>query len=223
METSGGKITVHIADDHQIIIDGLTAILEFEKDIKIVGYSVNGSEVLDWFQENSADVLLLDINMPIISGIDVLKSIKTCKQTPQIIVLSSYDSIKLVKEVLKLGVKSFIPKKSAGEHIVKAIHSVISGNQYFTDDVKEKMMNSIMSKPIIDDEKNREGVFLTSLTKREREILKLIAQEYTTKKIAEALFISPSTVETHRKNLIQKLKVKNNVGLALYAVKNKII
>ena len=223
METSGGKISVHIADDHQIIIDGLTAILEFEKDIKIVGYSVNGSQVLDWFKENSADVLLLDINMPVVSGIDVLKSIKIVNNTPQIIVLSSYDSIKLVKEVLQLGVKSFIPKKSAGEHIVKAIRSIISGNQYFTDDVKEKMMNSIMSKPIIDDEKNPEGVFLTSLTKREKEILKLIAQEYSTKKIGEVLFISPSTVETHRKNLIKKLKVKNSVGLALYAVKNNII
>ena len=80
-----------------------------------------------------------------------------------------------------------------------------------------------MSKPIIDDEKNPEGVFLTSLTKREKEILKLIAQEYSTKKIGEVLFISPSTVETHRKNLIKKLKVKNSVGLALYAVKNNII
>lgn len=223
MKTPGEKIRVHIADDHQIIIDGLAAILEFEKDIEIVGYSVNGSQVLDWFKEKSADVLLLDINMPIVSGVDVLKSIKAFKYIPQIIVLSSYDSIKLVKEVLKLGVKSFIPKKSAGEHIVKAIRSVVIGNQYFTDDVKEKMMNSIMSKPIIEDEKNSEGVFLTSLTKREQETLKLIAQEYSTKKIAEALFISPSTVETHRKNLIKKLKVKNNIGLALYAVKNKII
>ena len=98
METSGGKISVHIADDHQIIIDGLTAILEFEKDIKIVGYSVNGSQVLDWFKENSADVLLLDINMPVVSGIDVLKSIKIVNNTPQIIVLSSYDSIKLEKK-----------------------------------------------------------------------------------------------------------------------------
>ena len=223
MKTPGEKIRVHIADDHQIIIDGLAAILEFEKDIEIVGYSVNGSQVLDWFQENSTDVLLLDINMPIVSGIEVLKGLKTLKQTPHIIVLSSYDSIKLIKEILKLGVQSFIPKKSAGEHIVKAIRSVVSGDQYFTDDVKEKMMNSMMSNPVIDDEKNPEGDFFTSLTKREQEILKLIAQEYSTKKIAEILFISPSTVETHRKNLIKKLKVKNSVGLALYAVKNKII
>jgi DNA-binding NarL/FixJ family response regulator len=223
MKSPGDKIRVHIGDDHQIIIDGLSAILEFDNDIKIVGYSINGNQVLDWFQENSADVLLLDINMPIVSGLDVLKSLKTHESPPKIIVLSSHDSIKIIKEVLNLGVTSFIPKKSAGEHIVKAIHSVVAGNQYFTDDVKQKMMNSMMSKPVVDDDENPDGLFITSLTKREHEILKLIAQQYSTNKIAEVLFISPSTVGTHRKNLIKKLKVKNSVGLALYAIKNKMI
>ena len=216
------KITVHIADDHQIIIDGLSAILDFESDIEVVGFSLNGRQVLDWFQHNTADVLLLDINMPDVNGVEVLQGFKKYEKAPHVIVLSSYDSIKLVKDILKIGAKSFVPKKSAGEHIVTAIRQVAKGEQYFTEDVKEKMMNAIMGNPE-DSEDNSEGMLMNSLTKREYQILKLIALEYTTKKICETLFISVSTVETHRKNLLKKLKVKNSVGLALFALKNNII
>ena len=216
------KITVHIADDHQIIIDGLTAILDFESDIEVVGFSLNGRQVLDWFQHNTADVLLLDINMPDVNGVEVLQGFKKYEKAPHVIVLSSYDSIKLVKDILKIGAKSFVPKKSAGEHIVTAIRQVAKGELYFTDDVKEKMMNAIMGNPEHSEE-NSEGMLINSLTKREYQILKLIALEYTTKKICDTLFISVSTVETHRKNLLKKLKVKNSVGLALFALKNNII
>ncbi|MDX5586008.1 MAG: response regulator transcription factor [Aureibaculum sp.] len=216
------KITVHIADDHQIIIDGLSAILDFESDIEVVGFSLNGRQVLDWFKNNTADVLLLDINMPDVNGVEVLQGFKEYQTTPHVIVLSSYDNIKLVKDILKIGAKSFVPKKSAGEHIVTAIREVAKGEQYFTDDVKEKMMNAIMGNPE-HSEDNSEGMLLSSLTKREYQILKLIALEYTTKKICDTLFISVSTVETHRKNLLKKLKVKNSVGLALFALKNNII
>jgi len=216
------KITVHIADDHQIIIDGLTAILDFESDIEVVGFSLNGRQVLEWFKNNTSDVLLLDINMPDVNGVEVLEGFKKYQTTPHVIVLSSYDNIKLVKDILKIGAKSFVPKKSAGEHIVTAIRQVAKGEQYFTDDVKEKMMNTIMGNPVHNEE-NSEGMLINSLTKREYQILKLIALEYTTKKICETLFISISTVETHRKNLLKKLKVKNSVGLALFALKNNII
>ncbi len=222
MQQANKKITIHIADDHQIIIDGLMAILEFESDIEVVGYSLNGQQVLDWFLENSADILLLDINMPDISGLDVMQAFKKYQTIPRVIILSSYDNYKLVKDVLKLGAQSFVPKKSAGEHIVHAIRTVSKGGQYFTDEVKEKMMNALMNKETPEDE-NLEGELINSLTKREFEILKLIAQQYTTKNICETLFISPSTVETHRKNLLKKIKAKNSVGLALFALKNNII
>jgi len=222
MKTIKDKITVHIADDHQIIMDGLTAILDFENDIEIVGYSLNGKQVLDWYKTNISDVLLLDINMPDITGIEVLERFKKYNKVPNVIILSSYDNIKLVKDILKLGAKSFIPKKSAGKHIAEAIRHVAKGQQYFTEDVKEKMMNTIMSKPTYKEE-NPDGFLINSLTKREFQILKLIALQYTTKEICETLFISSSTVETHRKNLIKKVKAKNSVGLALFALKNNIL
>lgn len=216
------KITVHIADDHQVLIDGVMAVLGLEKDIDVVGYSLNGRQVLDWFEDHSADVLILDINMPELDGLEVLRQFKSLEDVPKIIILSSYDDIKLIKEVLSIGASGFIPKKSAGEHIVKAIRSVSSGSQYFSEEVKETMMKTLMGKPL-GESKNPDGVLISSLTRREYQILKLIAQQYTTKEIGDTLGISESTVDTHRKNLIKKLNVKNSVGLAIFAMKNEIV
>ncbi len=217
------KITVHIADDHQILIDGVMAVLDLEEDIEVVGYSLDGSQVLEWFSERSSDVLILDINMPKLDGIGVLKEFDSYDDVPNVIILSSYDDIKLVKEVLGMGAMGFVPKKSAGEHIVRAIRKVHQGEQYFSDEIKEKMMKTLMSKPLKMDDSNIEGVLISSLTRREYQILKLIAQQYTTKEISETLHISDSTVETHRKNLIKKTNVKNSVGLAIFAMRNEIV
>ncbi len=216
------KIHVHIADDHQILIDGVKAVLNLEPNIEVVGFSLNGTQVIEWFQEKSADVLILDINMPKMDGIEVLKNLKKNKVDCEVIVLSSYDDIKLVKEVLRMGAKGFVPKKSAGEHIVNAINKVAFGNQYFTDDVKEKMMQTLLNGQSKDDG-SQDGVLISSLTKREVEVLKLVAQQYSTREIANELHISESTVETHRKNLMKKVKVKNSVGLAIFALKNEVV
>lgn len=216
------KIKVHIADDHQILIDGVKAVLNIEPNIEVVGFSLNGIQVLEWFSSNKADVLILDINMPELDGIEVLKKLKNNKNKPEIIVLSSYDDIKLVKEVLQMGAKGFVPKKSAGEHIVNAVYKVAEGNQYFTDDVKEKMMQTLLNGQV-KNEGSQDGVLISSLTKREVQVLKLVAQQYSTREIAEELHISESTVETHRKNLMKKVKVKNSVGLAIFALKNEVV
>jgi DNA-binding NarL/FixJ family response regulator len=216
------KITVHIADDHQILIDGVKAVLNLEPNIEVVGFSLNGLQVLDWFSKENADVLVLDINMPEMDGIGVLNNLKNNKNKPGIIILSSYDDVKLVKEVLQMGAQGFVPKKSAGEHIVNAVNRVAIGQQYFTDDVKEKMMQTLLSGQAKDDG-SQDGVLISSLTKREVEILKYVAQQYSTREIADELHISESTVETHRKNLMKKVKVKNSVGLAIFALKNEVI
>jgi len=216
------KIRVHIADDHQILIDGVKAVLSLEPNMEVPGFSLNGVEVIDWFTENEADVLILDINMPEMDGIEVLKQLKKNSINCEVIVLSSYDDIKLVKEVLQMGAKGFVPKKSAGEHIVNAVNNVAKGQQYFTDDVKEKMMQTLLNGQSKDDS-SQDGVLISSLTKREVQVLKLVAQQYSTREIANELHISESTVETHRKNLMKKVKVKNSVGLAIFALKNEVI
>jgi two-component system invasion response regulator UvrY len=216
------KIKVHIADDHMVLIDGIKAVLKTDKEIDVVGSSLNGQDVLDWYTTNTSDVLVLDINMPKVDGIKVLQEFSKRDSKPHIVVLSSYDDKKLVKEVLKIGADGFLAKKCAGEQIVKAIKTVYRGEQYFSEGIQKKIV-SILSKGESEVQDSQDGIFFSSLTEREIEILRLIAQEYSTKEIGSQLFISVNTVETHRKNLMRKLKVKNAIGLALYAHKNQLV
>lgn len=218
------KIKVHIADDHQILIDGICAVLSSEENIEVVGYSLNGKDVLDWFSVHTADVLILDINMPIIDGIAVLKNFSKTSIKHKIIVLSSYDDIKLIKEVLKIGANGFLAKKCAGENIVAAINAVYNGQQYFEKSIQDKLLLSFSDSSLNKETPlSPDGAFFSLLTDREIEILKLIAKQYTTSEISNELHISINTVETHRKNIISKLNVKNVVGLALYAFKNNLV
>jgi DNA-binding NarL/FixJ family response regulator len=219
------KISVHIADDHKIIIDGIIAVLEDEDDIQINGFSTDGKELINWFNNNnSCDVLILDINMPEVSGMEVLQFLKQKNLYQPTVVLSSYDDIKLIKEVIKLGAKGFIAKKCAGKHISNAIRSVIHDDEYFGPSIQELIVKNFAKKTGLNGTvKNQDGILASSLTERELQVLKLIAQQNSTREIAEELFISSNTVETHRKNLIKKLNVKNVVGLALYAAKNDLV
>lgn len=216
------KYSVHIADDHKIIIDGISAVINIEDDLEVIAHSLNGKETIQWFKENHADVLLLDINMPICNGKEVLKQLKDIEEKPLVIVLTSYDDVKTIKDVLDLGAKGFLPKKTAGIHVTEAIHKILKGEEYFTDDINKKIMHSLLGKPL-----KEEGVedpeIIASLSKREYQILKMIAQEYSTKEIASNLFISPRTVEAHRNALYEKTDSKNVIGLVNFAAKNNVV
>ena len=216
------KIKVHVADDHMILIEGIIAMLNTDKDIKVVGHSLTGVQVLEWFETNEADILVLDINMPELDGIEVLKKFNKKKKHQKIIMLSSYDDVKLVKELTTFGADGFISKTSAGEHIIKAIKSVYDGEPYFSDDIKEGLFNLAIGHRVVDGSKPAPKA-TSSLTDRELEVLKLITKELSTQEMADQLLLSVNTVETYRKNLLKKLNVKNAVGLAMYAVKHKII
>lgn len=209
------KIRVHIADDHPIFVNGLSAVLSSEKNIQVIGFSHSGKEVIKWFKESTADILILDISMPEMDGIAVLQAFKEQDYSPKIIVLSSYDDIKLIKEVLKLGAFGFISKNCVTETIFEAITTVYKGKQFLSEKVKAKLKL----------EADKENHFANKeiLTPREIDVLKLVAKEYSTKEIGEKLYISTSTVETHRKSLLKKIKVKNAVGLALYAINNNLV
>lgn len=218
------KIQVHVADDHKILIEGIIAIINTDKDIEIKGYSLTGKEVIDWFdvKKNKADVLILDITMPVLDGFEVLKHFKKNKINQKVIVLSSYDDIKIVQEVLSLGCKGYISKNNAGEHVLKAIKAVANGEQYFSNDIQSILLKTFAGQDVPQGE--MPDNFLTeSLTDREVEVLKLITKEYSTIEIADFLSLSVNTVETYRKSLLRKINVKNAVGLAMYAVKNNIV
>ena len=216
------KIQVHIADDHKILIEGIVAVINTEDDIEIEGYSLNGKEVIDWAEDHYADILILDINMPIYDGIEVLKFFKIKKINLKVIILSSYDDVKLVQEMINLGASGFLSKDSAGQHIVEAIRTVHAGEQYFSDTIKNNLLKLFTGKNVKLGQRPQSTI-ANSLTDRETEVLKLISQEYSSPEIAQILNISQSTVDTYRKSLLKKTNVKNAVGLAMYAVKNKII
>ncbi|MDO6743481.1 response regulator transcription factor [Tenacibaculum soleae] len=213
------KIKVHIADDHKILIDGVIALLNTEEDFEIEGFSLTGKQVLDWSKKNSADVLVLDINMPEMDGIEVLKTFKKRNINIKTIILSSLSDPKLVQEIVHLGANGFIDKSCASDHIIDAVRNVHKGKQYFSDDIKTSLLElyvteATVEEPVLSD---------SDLNEREIEVLKLIASEKSSTEIAEILLVSIKTVETYRKSLYKKLKVKNVVGLAMYAVKNNIV
>ena len=215
-------IRVHIADDHKILIEGIIAVINTDESIEVDGYSLTGKQVIEWIESNSADILILDINMPEYDGIEVLKFFKQKKITQKVIILSSYDDVKLVQEMINLGANGFLSKSSAGLHIIEAINAVYHGDQYFSDTIKNNLIKLYTGKNVTSG-KRPESTILNSLTPRELEVLKLITDEYSSPEIAGILNISQSTVDTYRKSLLKKTNVKNSIGLAMYAVKNNII
>ena len=216
------KIRVHIADDHKILIEGIIAVINTDESIEVEGYSLTGKQVVEWIESNSADILILDINMPEYDGIEVLKFFKQKKITQKVIILSSYDDVKLVQEMINLGANGFLSKNSAGLHIIEAINAVYHGDQYFSDTIKNNLIKLYTGENVTSG-KRPESTILNSLTPRELEVLKLITDEYSSPEIAGILNISQSTVDTYRKSLLKKTNVKNSIGLAMYAVKNNII
>lgn len=218
MET---KIRVHLADDHQVLIDGMLAVLKTNPYFEVVGFSLNGENLVERVARNDAHVLVMDINMPEKDGIQVLREFNEKGFTCKVIILSSYDDAKLIKEVIKLGASGYLTKQCAGENIVDAIITVASGEQYFSSTIKDKIFN-IFTENTVNEPKNIEQV-IDSITDRELEILNFICHEKSGKDISEVLNISPNTVETHRKNLMKKLNVKSTVGLVLFATKHNLI
>lgn len=215
------NIRIHLADDHQVLIDGLTNLLQTVNNFEVVGKSLDGTTVYNDVIEDNADILVLDISMPKKDGIEVLKEFSEKEFPCKVIILSSYDDLKIIKEVMKLGAKGYLTKKCAGENIIEAIEAVYQGQEYFCDAVREKIFNSFahnnpkLNKPLY--------VENPILSAREIEIITLISLEYSGKEISEQLFISMNTVETHRKNIMKKLQTKNTIGLVKYALKNNLI
>ena len=215
------KIRIHLADDHQVLIDGLTNLLHTVENFEVVGNSKNGTTIYEDVTQNNADILVLDISMPKKDGIEVLKEFKQKGFPCKVIILSSYDDLKIIKEVMKLGSSGYLTKKCAGENIIEAIEAIYQGQEYFCDAVREKIFNTFTQ----NNPKLNKNAYTKNqiLSPREIEIITLISLEYSGKEISEQLFISTNTVETHRKNIIKKLQAKNTISLVKYALKNNLI
>ena len=215
------KIRIHLADDHQILIDGIRTLLHTIPAFEVVGFSLNGNAIFNEVINNKSDILILDLNMPEKDGLEVIKEFSKKGFPCKVIILSSHDDLRIIKEVMKLGASGYMTKKCAGENIVEAVHSVSRGEEYFCKSVREKIFNTITkdNPKLIKQEANSNSI----LTDRELEIIKLISLEYSGKEISDQLFISTNTVETHRKNIMKKLDAKNSISLVKYALRNNLV
>jgi len=217
------KIKVLLVDDHQIVRDGIFALLIKETDIEIVGEASNGDELFEKLKFIKPDVVILDISMPKMSGIEIAAILKKEKPDIKVIIFSSYTDEKTIFQSIRAGAKGFLPKDSMREDLVDAIKKVNQGLEYMSERIPNTiLMDYINSSENADDEKY-ENSKLSSLTKREKEVLGFIAEGGTYKEIAEELFISSRTVETHKNNILQKLELKSTIELVKFAIKNKLI
>ncbi len=210
-------IKVLLADDHKIFREGIISLLKERKDIEIVGEAETGKEVIAILQKNEVNVVLLDINMPEMNGIDTAAII--LKQFPKshILVFSSYDDERFILKMLQIGVCGYVLKTTSSKELINAIKTIANGDSYYCKEVAQKIKEQFTKKKT--QSNNSDNI----LTEREIEVLKLVAKGYTNVRIGDKLFISPRTVDTHRRNLMQKLKVHNAVELTQYAHKHKIV
>ena len=208
-------IRLHIVDDHQMMIDGLRALLGDEPAFKIIAESNNGKVALSKIETDQPDVLLTDISMPEMNGLELTKAVKEKFPEIKIIALSMFGERNTISEMLQAGISGYIVKNTGKQELVQAINKVATGGLFFSDEVSAEMMKAISTPAVKED--------VITLTPREIEIVKLIAKEFSNLQIAEALFISERTVETHRKNIFRKTNTKSVVGLIKYAIEKKLL
>lgn len=216
-------ISIILVDDHKILLDGIESLLSLEEDLSVVAKLESGEALLESDQLETADVIVLDINMKGLDGLQTLAQLKERSIATKVILMTTYDELKLVNQAFELGAKGYVTKSSASDYLVEGIRTVHKKDVYYSPDIKEKILLAFTGLKTKEKKGSRDQVSVSQLTTREVEVLKLIAQQYTSDEIAEKLFIAKSTVDTHRKNLIYKLNVKNAVGLGLYAERNGLI
>lgn len=201
-----------IADDHQMFIDGIRSILENVSDITIVGEAKDGLELIKSVEKFTPDIVLTDIRMPGMDGIAAVKYLSENFPKIPVLALSMFDQEEEIVEMLKAGASGYIIKKAGKDELVTAINKLVNHGHYYSSSISEKVNKWLENPDVVESS--------SPLTKREREILKLIANGKTSQQIARTLKISKYTVDTHRKNIHKKLDIKSNTGLVKYVMEN---
>ena len=216
------KIRVLLADDHELVRTGLVKLLETYKDLLIVGEAGDGIEAIEKTKEINPDVVVIDLSMPRLSGIEATKIIR--KECPKVgvLVLTMHQNEEYVYQIFKSGAGGYLLKDAGKDELAAAIRAIAKGEKFFSPRVSEIMVNGYLRKAVARDEGvTRETNGLTiSLTKREREVLALIADGLNNQQISEKLFISPRTVDTHRTNIMQKLDIHDAGHLVKFAIEH---
>lgn len=207
------KIKVVIVDDHQLVIEGLYSLLQSYKNIRVIHSFKSGKQAIDFLEKTAVDVVLLDINLPDISGIDVCKTITKKYSEVAVIGLSTYGDRSIINQMISNGAKGYLLKNVTETELVEAINKVYLGSYYYGSEIQQTMATTIF----------QSLGEVPRLTKRERQILKEIVSGKTTNMISESLFISPLTVETHRRNLMKKMNVPNVAALVKIAIEKMLV
>lgn len=204
-----------IADDHQLVIDGVRSLLSNEALYKVTHEALNGQQVIDILQQEKEpiDILLLDVSMPLLTGIEVCKMAKPQYPKTKVLLLSMYHNTSVIKEALKAEADGYILKNTGKEELLAALEKITDGGTYFSQDIIP-ILSQLVRRSGTDKQK------VHDLTEREKEILILIVQELTSEEIANKLFISKKTVEKHRANILEKTGCKSTIGLVKYAFEN---
>ncbi len=208
------KTRILIVDDHQIIIDGIKVLLEDIPNFEVSLSSNSGAEALETLKTSIVDIVLLDINLPDLDGFQICKKIKSNHPHCKIIALTMFGEPAYIMKMIKAGVDGYLLKNTGKRELLVAIESVMKGNKYFSAEVQANLfMEKAASSPNL----------IQKISRREKEILQLIVEEHTTDQIAAKLFISSTTVISHRKSLLRKLQAKNTAGLVKAAYEYRLL
>jgi DNA-binding NarL/FixJ family response regulator len=214
------RIKVLIADDHKIIRVGLQGILQKISDVEVVGEAEDGAQVLEALGTTITDVVLMDIDMGRTNGIETTRKVKAAFPDVQVLALTVHEEQDHIVQMLEAGASGYLLKNAGTEELVAALRAVVKGDSYYSRSVSATLLQALTN---LKSKSAQQINNNTPLSTREIEVLRLIAQEYSNGEIAEKLFISIRTVDTHRRNILEKLQVKNTAGLVRYAIEKAII
>lgn len=212
-------IRLVIADDHEIFRDGLALMLSKQQEINLVGQAENGKKLVSLVEEVQPDVVMTDVKMPVMDGIEASRFLLSRRPDLRIIALSMFDEENLIVDMLEAGAKGYLLKNADKQEILDAIQSVYEGKTYYCHHTSSRLI-SLISKSRFNPYKRKEPL---SFTDRETEIIRLICQQLTAQEIADRVFLSKRTVEGHRTKILEKMNVKNTAGVVIYALKHRIV
>ncbi len=210
------SITVFLADDHAVVRDGLKLLLETQADIRVVGVAGDGREAVRQVAQFRPRVVIMDIGMPQLNGIEAARQIREICPETRVIILSMYSTREHISRALQAGVQGYLLKGAAGIEVVQAVRAVHAGERYLSQQVADQVFDDYL---LLAEDADRDNP-LVRLTPREREVLQLVVEGYSTTKIAEILPLSPKTVETYRSRIMEKLGLKNISGLIKFAIQH---
>lgn len=215
------KVKIIMVDDHQIVRDGIKALISDEPWIDIIGEASNHTELFALLNTLKPDMIMLDISMPEMSGIEIARQLTIDRPEIKLLMLSMYMSEEFITNAIEAGAKGYLTKTTTQEEILNALKVINEGGEFYSDSVSNILLKSFIKKTQNKVSDSKEQAIIP--TKRENEILKHFAEGLSNKEIADRLFISIRTVESHKNNIMQKLDLKSTVELIKYAIKNKII